>query len=113
MEERRTQPRLQKAEAGDEVAPGRGQGGGGRRGSPYPPPPPILELKSARKAFLPLPCLSGPNLPSGPQSPRWSKREEKRKIRIKSALFRAMGRHLHLNLIFVLSWAKLGPTSGE
>lgn len=50
---------------------------------------------------------------SGPQLPRWSKRKEKKKIRIQSALFNAMGRNLHLNFIFVLSLAKTCPPSGE
>ena len=49
----------------------------------------------------------------GPQPPRWSKWEEKGEIRIQSALFRAMGRNLHLNFIIVLSLAKLCPPSGE
>lgn len=42
-----------------------------------------------------------------------SKWEEKRKIRIQSALFRAKGKDLHLNLIFVLSLAELAPPSSE
>lgn len=89
---------------------GKGVGGGGTR-TLTPRFQSWNVLGSLSEPLFPPP--PGPNLPSGPQSPRWSKWEEKGKIRIQSALFRAMGRNLHLNFIFVLGLAKRCPPSSE